>query len=78
MENLTATIQTLILTYGLNIVWAVVILIVGRWVAGLLSNLVRKALGRTDTNPTLVRFISSLIYYVVLIVAVIAAFERLG
>ena len=64
--------------YGLNLVWAIVILIIGRWAAGLLSSLVKKGLDRTDTNPTLVRFVGSLVYYVILIVAVIAAFERLG
>ena len=78
MNNLFETIQALALNYGLNLLWAIVIFIIGRWAAGFISNMVRKAMGRTDTNPTLIRFVSTLIYYGVLAFAIIAAFERLG
>lgn len=78
MTNLVETIQNLILTYGLNLVWAVIIVIAGRWGAGFASNLIKRTLKRTDTDVTLTQFVSTLVYYAVLTFAVIAAFSRLG
>ncbi len=70
--------QELILAYGLNILGAVVILFVGRWVAGIISRWVQKAMARTNSNEALLRFVSNLAYYAVLAFAVVAALERLG
>lgn len=66
MTNLVETIQNLILTYGLNLVWAVIIVIAGRWGAGFASNLIKKTLKRTDIDVTLTQFVSTLVYYAVL------------
>jgi small conductance mechanosensitive channel len=71
-------IQTLILTYGLNILGAIVILFVGRWLAGIISRWVKKALAHTNSNEALLRFLSSLVYYAILAFAAVAALERVG
>jgi small conductance mechanosensitive channel len=78
MTDLLETVQTLGLTLGLNLVWAIVIFAIGWWAAGLISNLFKKTLTKTQTNQMLVRFISNLIYYAVLTFAALAAFDRLG
>lgn len=71
-------VQTLVLTYGLNILGAIVILLIGYWVAGLASRWTRQALSRTHTNEALLRFLSNLIYYAILAFASVAALERVG
>ncbi|MFZ1395463.1 MAG: mechanosensitive ion channel domain-containing protein [Candidatus Promineifilaceae bacterium] len=76
--DIIAQIQALILTYGLNILGAIVILIAGYWLAGIIAGWVRKALGKTNTNEALLRFVSNLTYYAVLAFAVVAALERMG
>lgn len=76
--DIVAQIQELTLNYGLNILGAIAILFVGYWLAGLLSRWVRKALGKTNTNEALLRFISNLTYYAAIAFAVVAALERVG
>lgn len=70
--------QELILTYGLNILGAIVIIIIGYWIAGVASRWARKTLSKTNTNQALLRFLSNLIYYAILAFAVVAALERVG
>jgi len=65
-------------TFFLNLLWALVIFFVGRWLAGVLSRLATKAVGRTDTSPALINFIGSLVYWGLFAFAVIAALERIG
>ena len=51
MSNVSEFIQTLAVTYGLNLLWAVVILIVGYWVAGIMASLTRRGLERVNVDP---------------------------
>ena len=71
-------VQELILTYGLNILGAIVILLVGYWLAGVISRWLRKTLAKTNTNQALLRFLSNLVYYAILAFAGVAALERVG
>lgn len=70
--------QELILSYGLNILGAIVIVLVGRWLAGVISRWVKKALAKTSNNEALTRFLSNLAYYAILAFTVVAALARLG
>jgi small conductance mechanosensitive channel len=73
-----AVIQDLLVTWGLKVIGAIALLIIGRMIAGS----VRKSLGRwmerSDTDPTLSKFLTSLAYYLVLIVVVVAALGMVG
>jgi small conductance mechanosensitive channel len=57
---------------------ALIILVVGRVVAGWARKLTRKGLERGEVDATLVPFVAKLVYYGVLAVVVIAALNRLG
>jgi small conductance mechanosensitive channel len=57
---------------------AAAILILGRIAAKIAANMVRRVLDRSHTEPTLVRFLSSLVYALILAFVIIAALERLG
>jgi small conductance mechanosensitive channel len=76
--DILAQIQEIILTYGLNILGALVIIFVGRWLAGVVSGWTRKTLAKTNTNEALLRFISNMVYYGLLAFAFVAALERIG
>ena len=56
----------LVSTWGLKVVGAIAVLIVGRIVAGSLRNGMRKALERSKTDATLIPFLTSLVYYAVM------------
>ncbi len=64
--------------YGLKIVFAIAILIVGRIAASIVRSLVRKAAGRAKADPTLVAFAGNIAQISVIVFAVIAAMGKLG
>jgi small conductance mechanosensitive channel len=69
---------TLLSTYGLRVIGAIVLLIVGRMVAGFIRRAVRKGLERAEMDATLVPFLSKGVYYLVLAVVVIAVLQLFG
>lgn len=68
----------LVTTWGLKVIGAVALLIIGRMIAGILRKITRRALENADVDPTLVPFLSKLAYYFVLIVVVIAVLGVFG
>lgn len=74
MENA----MSLITTYGLQVVGAIVILLVGRFAAGVLGGIARRAMGRANADAALVGFVSSLVRIAVLVFAVVAALAKFG
>jgi len=57
---------------------AVVIFVVGRWVAQWVTSMIRKALAKTDMEDTLERFLCNIVYTALLAIVVIAALGQLG
>ncbi len=64
--------------YGLKIIGAFIILILGRIAAGIARKLIKKALERADTDPAIVSFAGSLIYILILTFAILAALAKFG
>jgi small conductance mechanosensitive channel len=80
-ENLDLIVEntmTVISTYGLRVVGAIVLLIVGRMVAGAIRRGVRRMMERSEADATLVPFVSSLVYYLVIAFVVIAVLGLFG
>lgn len=61
-----------------RVIAAILILIIGRWVARLLTNAVLKALQRAHVDETLQRFFGRLIYYALLTLVIVIALANLG
>ena len=74
LENL----QSLLVSYGLNVLWAIVILLIGRWLAGLFTGMLKKGLSRAEVDPGLTSFLGTLVYYAILTFVIIAALARVG
>jgi small conductance mechanosensitive channel len=68
----------LAIAYGIRVLGAIVIFIVGKWVAQLLTKLFRKALERSNTDVTLIKFLGDLVYFGLLVLVIIAALGTLG
>jgi small conductance mechanosensitive channel len=64
--------------YSLNIIGAILIFIVGKWVARRISNLLARLLGKHDFDPALVSFLTNMSYYALIVLVVVAAAGRLG
>jgi small conductance mechanosensitive channel len=65
-------------TWGIRVLGAILLLLVGRIVAGWLRNNVKKGLTKAGTDASLVPFFSSMTYYVALAVVVIAVLNLFG
>lgn len=65
-------------TWGLQVIGAIVVLIVGRWIAGMARKAVRRSLERSKVDATLVPFLSGGVYYLLLGVVIIAVLSLFG
>lgn len=68
----------MLIGWGLNLVIAAVIFIVGKWIARVVQNTLEKLLRKRDIDEVLVDFLGNIVYALVLVVAVVAAFDQLG
>jgi len=78
LAQMTETLTAFVTTYGLKIVGAILILIIGRIVAGALRRGVRKLMTRGKGDPTLTNFFASLVYYLIIIFTVVATLGKFG
>jgi small conductance mechanosensitive channel len=78
MEDVVIKMQEWVALYGLKVVAAIAILVLGRIAAGIARGVVRRLLRKGNVDETLVSFITSLTYVGVMAFVVIAAISRLG
>jgi len=71
-------IYEILTIYGLRIIAALAIFIIGRWVAKGIRKLLKRILERHDVDPTLRSFVCNLSYVFLLIFVVVAALNQLG
>lgn len=65
-------------TYGMSVLAAIIILVVGLWAAKKVAALFRTALGKKDVDPTLIGFFGSMVHGAIAVFVVIAAISKLG
>lgn len=70
--------QDLLASFGLKIVAAIVIVVVGRWLAKALTKLAHSAMGKAKIDTMLARFIGNLTYVALMTFVVLAAINQLG
>ncbi len=78
IDKIIETITYWITTYSVKILAAILIFIIGKWLAGKLSRLITKLLEKNKVDATLINFLESIIYYTLLMVVVIAVAGQLG
>ena len=78
MEDMVAKIWGLLTIYSLKVIAAIVVLIVGRWIAKGLTNVVEKMLNKREIDATVTSFVRSLTYIGLLVFVVLAALGQLG
>jgi small conductance mechanosensitive channel len=78
MEDILKTVYEYLATYGLQILAALIIFFVGRWVARVAAGLVERALLKSKVDATIAKFAKHLTNIGLLVFVVIAALARLG
>ena len=67
-----------IFPWAINIISALIVFVVGRWIAKIVVKMLSKAMQRGKVDETLINFLSNVLYVALLIVVVIAALDQLG
>lgn len=70
--------QELLLQYGVNIISALLILIIGNWVVKAIANGVANVMGKKGLDKAVVDFVHTFVRYLLFIIVLIAALGRLG
>lgn len=78
MSDVLEMLRMLAVQYGLQILGALAILIIGRWVAHWLVNLLRRVLDTAGVDETLARFLGNVLNYLLLVIVVVIALSVLG
>jgi small conductance mechanosensitive channel len=76
--RLWAQIQEIVTVWGLKVIAAVAIFIVGRWIAMFMRRVIRRLMERANVESIITGFVSSIAYISLLAFVVIAALGQLG
>jgi len=78
MNEIWLQIKEIVAMYGLNIIGAIAIFIVGKLVASGFRRFIGKLMTKRGVDATLIGFISSIVYAAIILFVVIAALSKLG
>jgi small conductance mechanosensitive channel len=78
MEDAWQIALDIIAKWGISVLGAIAILIAGRIVAGIGRTVVRRVMKKARSDESLIKFVGILIYYLIIIFAVIAALAKFG
>ncbi len=78
IPEIMTRVGELVVVYGLKIISAIIFLVVGYIVAKVIAKWFSTLLSRQRFDATLISFFSNVIYYAILVFAVVAALARIG
>ncbi len=78
METLTDKALEYFALYGANVIASLLIFIIGRWLADLISKIIEKLVVKSSKDETLAMFVKHISYAGILIFVIIAAISKLG
>mgnify|MGYP001113216416 CR=1 FL=1 len=76
--NIQQLMETYVLPWSINIVMALAIFIIGKFIVGILVGVAKKLMVKAKVDHILVNFIGSIVNAVLLLFVVIAALDQLG
>jgi small conductance mechanosensitive channel len=77
-SNMLPRLQELLAFYGLKIIAAILIFVVGRWIAKALRNVIKRMMTKGNVDEILISFVGNLTYIALLAFVIIAALNQLG
>ncbi len=78
IQNAMDTVVLWLTTYSMRIVAAIIVYIVGKWLAKHIAGLLTKLLEKNKVEQTLVHFLDNVIYYCLLVLVLVAVAGQLG
>lgn len=77
-EVIAELTQAYAVPWGLNILLAILVFVVGKFIVGIIVNVLGRILGRTKLDKILVEFVQSVVKTILLIFVIVAALDQLG
>lgn len=71
-------LKAMLIAYGGNIIIGLLILVIGIYIAKKGRNISKRLMKRSNVDPSAVGFISQILYFIIIIMVVIAALGRIG
>jgi small conductance mechanosensitive channel len=71
-------VETYLIPWGGNLLSALVVFVLGRWVAKAIGRGLARVMGKTGVEPTLANFLDNVLYAALLAVVAIASLDQLG
>lgn len=78
MQNLADKLIEWLTLYGLKALAAIAIFVIGRWIAMILRNILRRVMRKSHLEETLISFVCSLCYNTLIVFIIVAALGQLG
>ena len=78
LNGQTNYMDTYIIPWGINIVTALVVFLLGRLIAKFICRSVKRLMQRSKIDEILINFIGNILYFALLLVVVIASLDQLG
>ena len=78
LDSALETVTTFVTEFGLKVAGAILLLVIGAWMAKRIRNGVRRHLGATGLDATLLPFVAALVYWGMMTFVVIAVIGILG
>lgn len=78
IESIWTKIQDAAVAYGPSLIGALLVLIIGWWVAKIIKSAAASGMRRAKMDETLVKFVGNLVYFLAMAFVVIAALGKLG
>jgi small conductance mechanosensitive channel len=78
VEKILDTITYWITTYSFKLIAAILVFLIGKWIVGRLTSLFVKILNKHKVEQTLINFLENVVYYVLLVLVLVAAASQLG
>ncbi len=78
MEEILSKISGYLAVYGIRVLGAIAIFIIGKWIVKLIKKAIIKVMEKAKVDPTLITFLGNLSYMLLLTFVILAALSNLG
>ncbi len=78
MEEFLGKVSDMSCFYGLKLLSAVLVFIIGKWIANLLAGILEKVMTKSKADQTLTKYTQNIVYFALMIFVVIMTLNKLG
>jgi small conductance mechanosensitive channel len=77
-DQIPKMMETYIIPWGINIVMAIVIYIIGKFIVGILINVFGKVMARSKYDDMLIEFVKAIVKAILMLFVIVASLDKLG